>query len=110
MEKNANTEHAVTTTAGTQDEPYGYAPIHPNGNYFTRNKSTAEYVGGMMPVYARAASSATAPLTSDSDSNWEREFHEAAMAYRAAPIMQAPDAFEQLLRLARAQSTNGEQS
>jgi hypothetical protein len=35
-------------------EPYGYAPIHENGNYFTRNKSTADYVGGMMPVYAAA--------------------------------------------------------
>jgi hypothetical protein len=43
-----------------QDEPYGYAPENPNGNYFTRNKSTADYVGGMIPVYARAASTQSA--------------------------------------------------
>jgi hypothetical protein len=46
--------------SGEQDEPYGYAPANPNGNYFTRNKSTADYVGGMMPVYARAATQSTA--------------------------------------------------
>lgn len=38
--------------AVTEQEPFGYAPSHPQGNYFTRNKSTADYVGGMMPVYA----------------------------------------------------------
>lgn len=43
---------ALTAEKVAGQEPYGYAPVHPNGNYFTRNKSTADYVGGLMPVYA----------------------------------------------------------
>ena len=45
--------------------PYGFAPIHENGNYFTRNKSTADYVGGMIPVYAAAQPSRAEVLTDD---------------------------------------------
>lgn len=33
--------------------------------------------------------------------DWERQFHEAAMTYRVATVVQAPRAFEELLRLAR---------
>lgn len=39
---------------------YGYVPANQNGNYFTRNKSTAEYVGGMMPCYAAPPASTVA--------------------------------------------------
>jgi Lar family restriction alleviation protein len=63
-----------------QDEPYGYAPANPNGNYFTRNKSTADYVGGMIPVYARAASAqSTAPQPALTDKR-AHEMYEAAMS------------------------------
>ena len=60
-EKEAYERHAP------KPDPYGYAPIHKNGNYFTRNKSTADYVGGMVPVYTAPPQSvpSTEQVTTD---------------------------------------------
>ena len=67
-EKEAYERHAPKPEP--EPEPYGYAPMHENGNYFTRNKSTADYVGGMMLVYAAAQPSKAEVLEEAAQWQW----------------------------------------
>ncbi|MGF6504691.1 hypothetical protein [Paraburkholderia sp. 32] len=54
---------------------------------------------------ATASTREAATVSDEREASWDRQFHEAAMTYRMATMAHAPDAYEKLLTLARAAST-----